>query len=60
MIESTQSISSIAFGQISLPQNPRQETFLAAAGYENAEKLATLSVALRWMATRYIPFQSIN
>ena len=30
------------FGQISLPQSPRQETFWASAGFESTEKLPTL------------------
>ena len=35
------------FGQISLPQSPRQETFLASAGFESTEESVTLSDAPR-------------
>ena len=37
------------FGQISLPQSPRQETFWESAGFDSVEKLATLSDAPRWL-----------
>ena len=30
----------IAFKECEIPQNPRQETFWASAGFESAEKLA--------------------
>ena len=35
------------FGQISLPQSSRQETFLPSAGFESVEESATLSNAPR-------------
>ena len=31
------------FGQISLPQSPRQETFWASAGFESTQESVTLS-----------------
>ena len=38
------------FGQLSLSQNPRQETFWASAGFESVEKSVTLSDAPRRLA----------
>ena len=38
------------FGQISLPQSPRQETFWASAGFESIVELLTLSDAPRRLA----------
>ena len=35
------------FGQISLPQSPRQETFWALMGFEGTEKSVTISDAPR-------------
>ena len=39
------------FGQISLPQSPRQETFWASVGFESTEESVTLSDAPRRLAT---------
>ena len=35
------------FGQLSLPQSPRQETFLPSEGFESTEESVTLSDSLR-------------
>ena len=38
------------FGQIPLPESPRQKTFLASAGFESIEESVTLSDAPRRLA----------